>query len=59
VFTGEPLNLPAGHFGMGHGNGAHAPDEYYLIESSNAKVAGIDDAVRAHVEFLYEVARTA
>src|SRR5271163_1234425 len=59
VFTGEPLHLPAGHFGMGHGNGAHAPDEYYLIESSNPKVAGMDDAVRARVEFLYEVARTA
>ena len=24
VFTGEPLHLPAGHFGMGHGEGAHA-----------------------------------
>jgi acetylornithine deacetylase/succinyl-diaminopimelate desuccinylase-like protein len=59
VFTGEPLHLPAGHFGMGHGNGAHAPDEYYLIESKNPKIAGMDDAVRAHVEFLYEVARTA
>jgi acetylornithine deacetylase/succinyl-diaminopimelate desuccinylase-like protein len=59
VFTGDPLHLPAGHFGMGHGNGAHAPDEYYLIESKNPKIAGMDDAVRAHVEFLYEVARTA
>jgi acetylornithine deacetylase/succinyl-diaminopimelate desuccinylase-like protein len=58
VFTGDPLRLPAGHFGMGHGNGAHAPDEYYLIESTNPKVAGMDDAVRSHVEFLYEVART-
>src|SRR6266487_2149344 len=29
VFTGEPLKLAAGHFGLGHGNGAHAPDEYY------------------------------
>jgi acetylornithine deacetylase/succinyl-diaminopimelate desuccinylase-like protein len=59
VFTGDPLDLPAGHFGMGHGNGAHAPDEYYLIESKNPKVAGMDDAVRSHLEFLYEVARTA
>ena len=59
VFTGEPLHLPAGHFGMGHGNGAHAPDEYYVIESSNPKVAGMDDAVLCYVEFLYEVARTA
>ncbi len=58
VFTGDPLHLPAGHFGMGHGNGAHAPDEYYLIESKNPKVAGMDDAVRSHVEFLYEIART-
>jgi hypothetical protein len=26
VFTGDPLRLPAGHFGLGHGGGAHAPD---------------------------------
>jgi len=56
VFTGDPLDLPAGHFGMGHGEGAHAPDEYYLIESTNPKVQGIDEAVRSHVEFLYEMA---
>ncbi len=56
VFTGEPLNLPAGHFGLGHGNGAHAPDEYYVIESSNPKVQGIDGAARSHVEYLYELA---
>src|SRR6195256_5345393 len=34
VFTGEPLKLAAGHFGLGHGSGAHAPDEYYVIESA-------------------------
>jgi acetylornithine deacetylase/succinyl-diaminopimelate desuccinylase-like protein len=56
VFTGDPLHLPAGHFGLGHGNGAHAPDEYYLIESSNPKVQGMDGAARSHVEFLYELA---
>ena len=28
IFTGEPLNLPAGHFGLGHGTGAHVgPDD--------------------------------
>jgi len=27
VFTGEPLKLAAGHFGLGHGSSAHAPDE--------------------------------
>jgi acetylornithine deacetylase/succinyl-diaminopimelate desuccinylase-like protein len=56
VFTGEPLKLPAGHFGLGHGSGAHAPDEYYVIESSNAKVQGIDGAVRSFVEYLYALA---
>jgi acetylornithine deacetylase/succinyl-diaminopimelate desuccinylase-like protein len=58
VFTGEPLHLAAGHFGLGHGSGAHAPNEYYVIESSNPKVQGLDGAVRSHVEYLYELART-
>ncbi len=53
VFTGEPLRLPAGHFGLGHGSGAHAPDEYYVIESVNPKVQGIDGATRSFVEYLY------
>lgn len=56
IFTGDPLKLPAGHFGMGHGSGAHAPNEYYVIESSNPKVAGMDRAALSHVEFLYELA---
>jgi acetylornithine deacetylase/succinyl-diaminopimelate desuccinylase-like protein len=56
VFTEEPLHLAAGHFGFGHGNGAHAPDEYYLIESKNQQVKGMDGAVRSFVEYLYEVA---
>ncbi len=59
IFTGEPLRLPAGHFGLGHGSGAHAPDEYYVIESANPKIQGMDGAVRAYVEYLYEVARVA
>ena len=57
VFTGEPLRLPAGHFGLGHGNGAHAPDEYYVIGSSNPKVQGMDGAALSHVEYLYELAQ--
>jgi acetylornithine deacetylase/succinyl-diaminopimelate desuccinylase-like protein len=56
VFTGEPLLLPAGHFGLGHGGGAHAPDEYYVIESTNPKVQGFDGAVRSFVEYLQELA---
>ena len=56
VFTGDPLHLPAGGFGLGHGNGAHAPNEYYLIESSNPKVQGMDGAVKSYAEFLYAMA---
>jgi len=56
VFTGEPLKLPAAHFGLGHGGGAHAPDEYFVIESSNPKVAGWDGAVLSFVEYLHELA---
>ena len=56
VFTGEPLKLAAGHFGLGYGNGAHAPDEFYLIESTNPKLFGMNDAVKSFVDFLYAVA---
>ena len=55
IFTGGPLKLSGGHFGLGHGSGAHAPDEYYVIESANPKVAGFDDAVMSYVEYLYEL----
>src|SRR5438034_10665185 len=56
VFTGEPLRLPAGHFGLGHGSGAHAPDEYYVIESADAKIQGFDGAAFSFVEYLFELA---
>jgi len=59
VFTGDPLRLPAGHFGMGHGSGAHAPNEYYVIESSNPKIQGFDGGVRSHVEVLHAIAQPA
>jgi acetylornithine deacetylase/succinyl-diaminopimelate desuccinylase-like protein len=59
VFTGEPLKLPAAHVGLGHGSGAHAPDEYYVIEPSNPKVMGWDGAVRSFVDYLYELATIA
>ncbi|MEO8586939.1 MAG: M20/M25/M40 family metallo-hydrolase, partial [Acidobacteriota bacterium] len=56
VFTGEPLKLASGHHGLGHGSGAHAPDEYYVIESTNAKFSGYDGAARSFVDYLYELA---
>jgi acetylornithine deacetylase/succinyl-diaminopimelate desuccinylase-like protein len=55
VFTNPPLRLPAGHFGLGHGSGAHAPDEYYVIESTNRQIEGIDGAVFSFVEYLHEL----
>ena len=57
VFTNPPLSLASGHFGLGHGSGAHAPDEYYIIESSNPKVQGFDGAVMSFVEYLYELGK--
>ncbi len=55
-FTSPPLSLPAGQFGLGHGTGAHAPDEYYLIDSKNPAIKGLDGAVASFVEFLYAMA---
>jgi acetylornithine deacetylase/succinyl-diaminopimelate desuccinylase-like protein len=57
VFTGEPLNLASGHFGLGHGSGAHAPDEYFVIESTNPAIQGWDGAVMSYVKYLYELAK--
>jgi acetylornithine deacetylase/succinyl-diaminopimelate desuccinylase-like protein len=57
VFTGEPLKLASGHFGLGHGSGAHAPDEYYVIESTNPNMQGFDGAVLSFVQYLYELAK--
>ena len=41
---------------LGHGAGAHAPDEYWLIDSANPKVAGMDGAVRSYVDLFYALA---
>jgi acetylornithine deacetylase/succinyl-diaminopimelate desuccinylase-like protein len=55
LFNAAPLKLPASHFGLGHGSRAHAPDEYYLIESTNPKLVGLDGAVRSFVDYLFEL----
>ena len=56
IFTGAPVSLPAGHFGTGHGSRAHAPDEYYVIESSNPALQGMADATLSYVIHLYALA---
>ena len=53
IFTEAPLNLGAGHFGLGHGSGAHAPDEYFVIESTNPNIESWDGAVMSYVRYLY------
>ena len=57
VFTNAPLALAAGHFGLGYGGGAHAPDEFFLIESTNPKIQGYDGAALSYVQYLYELAK--
>ncbi|KTE21262.1 twin-arginine translocation pathway signal protein [Sphingopyxis sp. H050] len=56
TFTAPPVSIAAGHFGIGHGSGAHAPNEYFLIDSTNPKVAGLVDATMGYAEFLYTLA---
>ena len=57
VFTGAPLRVGAGQFGLGHGSGAHAPDEYYIVESRGGRVAGLRESAMGFVDFLQEMAR--
>lgn len=56
VFTSKPVSLPASHFGFGHGSGAHAPDEYFVVESSNEKVMGLDGTMMGYIDFFHEMA---
>lgn len=56
TFTGPPLKLPAVGFGLGLGGGAHAPDEWYLIDSNTPKVAGLDESALFYIDYLYELA---
>lgn len=57
VFTAAPLSLAAAQFGLGHGSGAHAPDEYFVIDSTNRRVMGLTGAVMGYLDFMYEMAR--
>jgi acetylornithine deacetylase/succinyl-diaminopimelate desuccinylase-like protein len=59
IFTQPPVSLPAGQFGLGHGSGAHAPNEYFVIDSTNPKVEGLVGSTMGFVDFLYEMATIA
>lgn len=56
TFTDPPVSLAAGQFGIGHGARAHAPDEYFVIDSTNPKVAGIEGCILGFVDYMYEIA---
>jgi len=56
VVSQRPVSLPAGQFGLGHGSGAHAPNEYFVIESINPAVQGLAGCTAGFVDFLYEMA---
>ena len=57
AFTDPPLSLPSGHFGLGHGGGAHAPNEFYVIDSTNKNIEGIDGATMSFAEYLVELGK--
>ncbi len=57
VFTQAPVSIPAAQFGLGHGGAQHAPDEYFVVDSSNPRVMGVTGAVMGFIDFLYEMAR--
>ncbi|MDQ3220844.1 MAG: M20/M25/M40 family metallo-hydrolase [Acidobacteriota bacterium] len=53
VFT-DTLKLPLVAGGLGHGSGAHAPNEYMVIEpKAGSKVAGLADIEKFYVDMLF------
>jgi acetylornithine deacetylase/succinyl-diaminopimelate desuccinylase-like protein len=56
IFT-ERLKLPLVSGGIGHGSGAHAPNEYMVIEpAAGSKIAGLAAIEKFYVDLLYALA---
>jgi acetylornithine deacetylase/succinyl-diaminopimelate desuccinylase-like protein len=56
VFT-ERLGLPMVAAGLGHGSGAHAPNEYLIVEpKAGSRIAGLAAIEKAYVDLLYALA---
>lgn len=56
----ERLGLPLVFGGIGHGGGAHAPDEFMVIEpAQGSPLHGLQDAEKAYVDLLYALADAA
>ena len=59
IFT-DRLKLPMVIGGLGHGSGAHAPDEYMVIEPKpGSKIAGLPVLESYYVDVLYALADSA
>lgn len=53
----ERLQLPLVFAGLGHGSGAHAPNEYMVIRpKAGSGIAGLADVEKAYVDLLYALA---
>lgn len=53
----ERLGLPLVPAGLGHGRGAHAPNEFYLVEPApGVPIAGLAGIEMAYVDLLYALA---
>ena len=58
VFT-QRLKLPMVGGGVGHGSGAHAPDEYMVIEpAKGSRIAGLADIEKFYVDLLYALSES-
>jgi hypothetical protein len=58
VFT-ERLELPMVAAGMGHGSGAHAPNEFMVIAPhSGSRLAGLAQIEKFYVDLLYALSET-
>lgn len=56
IFT-ERLKLPMVMGGLGHGSGAHAPNEFIVVEPKpGSSIAGLADIEKFYVDFLYAFA---
>jgi acetylornithine deacetylase/succinyl-diaminopimelate desuccinylase-like protein len=55
----QRLGLPLVFSGLGHGSGAHAPNEYMLIEpNAGSRVVGLAGIEKAYVDLLFALARS-
>ena len=59
MFTGAPLQMPAGQFGVGPRRRRARAQRMVPDRSSNPKVAGFDGQALLYADFLYEVAGAA